>query len=71
MGNNTPKLRDMKNMCIHRMVSTGSNVITWPGGNSSCSCAETDAQNVAKTTKTDSGRMSVETFEAIAEAMSY
>ena len=39
MGKRTPKASVMKKMWVQRILSTGSNVTTWPGGKSSSWCS--------------------------------
>ena len=69
MGNRTPKLSDMKAMCVHNMLSTGSNVMACPGGNSSswCSCEATNAMKRDRMGKRNKGRETNELFEDIVE----
>jgi hypothetical protein len=58
----------MKNICVQRMLSTGSNVIACPGGKSSswCSWATTNATNEINERK-DNDRDIGEPRAAIAE----
>jgi hypothetical protein len=69
VGNRTPKLSVMKNMCVHNMLSTGSNVMAWPSGNSSswCSCEATNAIKRDRMGKRYKGRETIELFEDIIE----
>ena len=69
VGNRIPKLRVIKNMWVHKMLSTGSNVIDWPGGNSSswCSCEATKLMKRDKREKRYCGRKRVEPVEVIIE----
>jgi len=39
VGKRTPKASVMKKMWVQRILSTGSNVTTWPGGKSSSWCS--------------------------------
>jgi hypothetical protein len=67
VGNRMPKLSVMKKMCIHRMLSTGSNDTDWPGGKSSswCSWATTTATNNERNERRDRRRDINEPREAI------
>jgi hypothetical protein len=68
VGKRTPKASVMKKMWVQRILSTGSNVTTWPGGKSSswCSWADTkDMHEHSNINESAAGGCTSARFEAI------